>query len=294
MRWMVWLFLFAFVATVSAQELDCTVTVNTDALLSGPDKDNAAGLAKQIQDYVNSYRWTGEDFKGPKIKVTMSIQLLTASNGVFTGQAFIASQRPIYKSSDVSPMIRVIDNSWRFAYAKDQQLNHDEFHFISLTGFIDYYMNIVLGFDYDSYDPLGGSKFFQKASNIVTQGQNGDYPDGWQPGGSGTYSRYSLAGDALSGKFEEFRKAFFDYEYNGIDMLSTQRDSAQVVIAGALNKIADVVIQSGTRSAFAKVFFDAKYSEIAEALRGYADTSVLQKLSIADQSHQSTYTKYLK
>ena len=90
-----------------------------------------------------------------------------------------------------------------------------------------------------------------------------------------------------------FRKAVYDYEYNGIDMLTTQRDSAQAVIANSLNKIADVVIQSGTRSALAKVFFDAKYQEIADALKDYPDKGIFQKLSIADQSHQSTYSKYL-
>lgn len=293
MKWMLWLLMLGLSWTVSAQEIESTVTINSDALPSGTDKDNIANLARDLQNYINSYRWTGEEFKGPKIKVTLSIQLQTASNGVYTAQAFVASQRPIYKSNDMSPMVRILDNAWQFNYAKDQSLYHDEFHFNALTGFVDYYMYVVLGFDYDSYDPLGGSKFFQRASNIVAQGQNGDYPTGWQPGGSGTYSRNALAADVLSGKYEEFRKAFCDYEYNGIDLFSTQKDTAQAAVAAALNKITDVVIQNGSRSALAKVFFDAKYSEIADALRDYPDKGILQKLSVADQSHQSTYLKYV-
>jgi len=162
-----------------------------------------------------------------------------------------------------------------------------------LAGFIDYYIYVILGFDADSFEPLSGTQYFQKASNIVAQAQNSDYSTGWQSGGSGTYSRYALVTDALSGKYEAFRKAFFDYEYNGIDLLSTQKDTAQAVIASSLDKMADLVIQSGTRSAFVKVFFDAKYLEIADALKDYQDKGVLQKLSIADQAHQSTYAKYL-
>ena len=296
MKWLAYLVVFAFASVAAAQEIDCTVTLNSDAL-NPSDRVNIQNLGSDIQNYINSYRWTGEDFKGPKIKVTLTIYLMSVTSGtngqVYTTQAFVASQRPIYKNKDVSTMLRLIDNSWQFSYQKDKPLQHDEYHFDPLVGFIDYYMYIVLGFDYDSYDPLGGTKYFQHASNIVAQAQNGDYPQGWQQGGSGTFSRYALVTDVLSGGYEAFRKAFYDYQYNGIDLLTTQRDSAQAKIANSLNKIADVVIQSGTRSALAKVFFDAKYLEITDALKDYPDKGVLQKMSIVDQSHQSTYAKYL-
>ena len=297
MKWIVLVLLLAFVSVAGAQEIDCTVTLNADAL-NPSDRVNIQNLGTDIQNYINGYKWT-QSFKGPKIKVTLTIYLMSVTSStstagqVYTAQAFLASQRPVYKSTNVSPMVRVIDNSWQFLYQKDQPLHHDEFHFDPLAGFLDYYMYVVLGFDADSFEQLSGTQYFQKASNIVAQAQNGDYPQGWQPGGSGTYSRYALVTDALSGKYEAFRRAFFDYEYNGIDLLSTQKDTAQATIANALNRISDLVIQSGTRGALVKMFFDAKYLEIADALKDYRDKSIFQKLSIADQSHQSTYSKYL-
>ncbi len=297
MKWFACLIVFAFASVAVAQEIDCTVTVDAGALNSS-DRVNIQNLGSAVQNYINSFKWTnGDDFKGPKIKTTLTIYLMSVATGTngqdYTANAFIASQRPIYRSSDISPMLRVIDNSWKFNYQKDTPLQHDEFHFNSLTGFIDYYIYVVLGIDADSFVPLDGTKYFQHASNIVAQAQNSDYPQGWQQGGSGTFSRYGLVTDAMSGTYEAFRRAFYDYEYNGIDMLTTQRDSAQTVIARSLNKIADVFMGSGTRSALAKVFFDAKYQEIADALKDYPDKTVLQKLSIVDQSHQLTYSKYL-
>lgn len=276
---------------VKAQEINATVTLNYDAL-SGTSRENVSSLGSAIQDYINSYQWTGQNFNGPKIPVTLNIYLLSASGGVYSAQAFVGSQRPVYKSSKMSPMLRVMDNSWQFTYTQGQPLLHDQFHFNSLTGFIDYYMYIVLGFDYDSYDPMGGTKYFQDASNIVAQGQNGNYPQGWGPTSSGTYSRYSLVNEVLSGKYEIFRKSFYQYEYNGIDLLSTEPDTAQANIAKALTNIANIVLQSGSPSTLIRVFFDAKYQEIANALRGYPDKGILQKLAIVDQAHQSTYTKY--
>jgi hypothetical protein len=289
---------FAFASFAAAQEIDCTATLNADAL-NPSDRVDIQSLGTDVQNYVNSYRWTGGDFKGPKIKVTLTIYLMSVSTStsatgkLYTAQAFVASQRPVYKSSNASPMVRVIDNSWQFAYQKDQPMHHDEFHFDPLAGFIDYYMYIILGFDGDSFEPLSGTSYFQRASNIVDQAQNSNYTQGWEPGGSGTYSRYALVSDELSGKYEIFRKAFYDYEYNGIDLLSTQKDTAQAAIARALDKIADLAIQSGARSALVKMFFDAKYLEIADALKDYPDKGIFQKLSIADQAHQSTYSKYL-
>lgn len=300
MKWLTLWLIWAFVSVATAQEIDCTVTLNADAL-NPSDRVNIQNLGNDIQNYVNSYRWTGGGFKGPKIKVTMTVYLMSVSTPsagagqVYNAQAFVASQRPVYPpgNTNTSPMVRVIDNSWEFAYQKDQPLHHDEFRFDPLAGFIDYYMYVILGFDADSFKPLDGTQYFQRASNIDAQAQNSDYPQGWQQGGSGTYSRYALVTDALSGNYELFWRAFYDYQYNGIDLLSTQKDTAQAVIANSLGKISDLVIQSGMRSALVKMFFDAKYLEIADALKDYRDKGVFQKLSIADQAHLSTYSKYL-
>ena len=174
MKWLVLLLTFASFSIAAAQEINATVTLNYDAL-SGTDRENVTDLGSAIQNYINTYQWTGQNFRGPKIQVTMNIYLMSGSNGVYAAQAFVGSQRPIYKSSNVSPMMRVMDNAWQFAYTKGQPLLHDQFHFNSLTGFVDYYMYMVLGFDYDSYDPMGGTKYFQDASNIVAQGQNSTY-----------------------------------------------------------------------------------------------------------------------
>lgn len=292
MKWLILLVTLTSFSMATAQEINATVTLNYDAL-SGTDRENVTNLRTDIQNYINTYQWTGQDFKGPKIQVTLNIYLLSGSNGVYSAQAFIGSQRPIYKSSNVSPMLRIMDNAWQFAYTQGQPLLHDQFHFNSLTGFIDYYMYVVLGYDFDSYDPMGGTKYFQDASNVVAQGQNSTYAQGWQPTSSGSYSRYSLVNEMLSGKYDLFRKAFYQYEYNGIDLLSTERDSAQATIAKSLTEIANLVLQSGTRSTVIRVFFDAKYQEIANALEGYPDKSILQKLAIVDQAHQSTYEKYV-
>jgi hypothetical protein len=37
---------------------------------------------------------------------------------------------------------------------------------------VAFYVNIILGLDYDSFSPEGGTLFFQRAEAIVTNAQN--------------------------------------------------------------------------------------------------------------------------
>lgn len=293
---MKWIFVLTTLTSFSfatAQEINAKVSLNYTAL-TGSDAANVYGLGNAIRNYINDFQWTNGSFTGPAIPVTFEIYLLSASNGVYSAQAFIGSQRPIYNSSNMSPMVRIFDNAWQFNYTQGEPLLHNQFSFNPLTGFIDYYMYIVLGFDADSYSPMGGTKYFQDASNIVAQAQSSNYSEGWQASTSGDYSRYGLVTDLLSGNYDGFRTAFYNYEYNGIDMLTTQPDSAQAVIAAAMDTVVDIVRQSGAVGTLIRVFFNAKYQEIANALRGYPHDAILKQLARIDPTHRSAYIDDLK
>ncbi len=293
---MKWIFLLACVFSIPAaraQEINANVSLNYSAL-SGDDAANVSVLGPAIESYINDYDWSNGSYTGPTIPVTLQIYLLSASNGVYSAQAFIGSERAVYRSSDFSPIVRILDNSWQFAYTQGEPLLHDQFNFNSLTGFIDYYMDIVLGFDCDSYNQMGGTKYFQSAANIVARAENSNFSDGWQPSTSGGYSRYGLVNDLLSGGYDVFRTAFYNYEYNGIDMLTTRPDSAQAVIAASVDTIASIAQQAGTLGSVIRVFFDAKYQEIANALEGYHGEAILKELALVDPTHQAVYRKSSK
>ena len=49
---------------------------------------------------------------------------------------------------------------------------HDELTFEALTGFIDYYAYMMLGYDFDSFAELGGSDYFAKAQDVVDLAQS--------------------------------------------------------------------------------------------------------------------------
>ena len=86
-----------------------------------------------------------------------------------------------------------------------------------------------------------------------------------------------------------FREGFYDYFY-GIDIYSQNKKVAQREIVRFVNKVASIKDKINPRSVLLKTFFDAKYGEIIEKLKGYPDRKkVLLKLMKIDPAHSAKY-----
>ncbi len=67
-------------------------------------------------------------------------------------------------------MLNFVDNNFQFRYVEFQTLEFDpSAHRANLISVLAYYVYIMLGVDYDSFSPLGGTEFFQMAEKIVKQ-----------------------------------------------------------------------------------------------------------------------------
>jgi len=173
-----------------AQELNCKVTVNMEKIATG-NKELLANFGRTIEDYMNKTRFTSERWDGPKIDCGLNILISTASDNNYSAQVVVTSQRPIYKSLKNSLMLNINDGSWSFLYEKDQALQSNQSVYDPITSLIDYYANVIIGFDVDSYEKLGGSAYFTKALDLVNLGATSQYSNGWQ-NSSAAYSRRGL------------------------------------------------------------------------------------------------------
>src|SRR5512143_4124793 len=163
------LLLFILAVPAAAQELDCNVTIDMEQLTSEA-RENLAEFVSQIRQYMNGYHWTKEGIEGDKIQCTIQIKILGSSaQNHYTAQAFIGSQRQIYRLGRNSAMLRILDDKWDFDYTRNQSLTHDEYRFDPLLSFLDFYGNVIIGYEFDSYKPDDGTQFFQKALEIVNK-----------------------------------------------------------------------------------------------------------------------------
>ncbi len=289
------LFIFLFIISTSAYaQLDCDITVNTDKIVQF--RDQLQNFEQDIENYLNSQRWTNDDLGGEKIKCTISIFFVSASaEGNYSAQVFIGSQRPIFvgknPSAKSTPLVRIFDDKWDFSYIKGQPLYRSESQFDALTDFLDFYAYLIVGFDYDSYEKTSGTPYFQKSYNVCNQAPSS--AKGWDRASGNNYSRFQFIEDIVNPKFLPFREGFYQYHYRGLDLLATKPENGYKNMVGFLNQIAEIKKLSA-RNVLFKTFFETKYGELAEVFKKYSDSSIYQLLIAIDQAHQSSYEEAAK
>lgn len=290
---------FAFLVTVivlapvpvelRSQELDATVKVNYEAVATS-NKDLLRSFPDDVKEYLNNYKW-GPDDLDEKIKCTVDIfvQSVVGENR-YSAQVFVGSQRPIYGLEKSSAVVRLFDDTWEFTYVRNRPINHNSYSFDDLSSFLDFYAFVAIGYDYDTYESLSGTPFFQKAADIASLGRSSGIK-GWQPSTS-NYSRPKLVDELLNNKFAPLRQASYKYHFTGLDSLAFAPQHAYSNILHALEAIALLRRQVDPRNVVIKAFFDSKYLEIADLFMSYPDPGVYVQLATFDPAHQSTYEQY--
>lgn len=286
---------FLFVVTVySIAQIECDVTINTQSIPAATDR--LQSFERDIENYINSNKWSTEDLGGEKIKCSMNIFFVSSSgDNSYQAQVFIGSTRPVYvgntASNRKSPMLRIFDDKWEFSYTRGQPLYRNDTQFDPLTDFIDFYMYLILGFDFDSYEKLGGTPYFLKAQTLVNQAPSGN--KGWERGTATTYNKYMLAEEINSPKYQPFREGWYLYHYKGLDLLATKPDVAYKNMVKFIENIAEIR-KTTPRGILFRTFFETKYEELADVFRGYNDKKIYQLLISVDQAHQNAYEQAAK
>jgi hypothetical protein len=104
----------------------------------------------------------------------------------------------------------------------------------NLTAVFAYWINMILGFDYDSFSPRGGNVYFQKAQNIINNAPEGRNISGWKAF-DGTRNRYWLAENLLNSRYNIFHDAIYNYYRKGMDKLYDEEANARMQILNVLN-----------------------------------------------------------
>ncbi|MCW8802869.1 MAG: DUF4835 family protein [Ignavibacteriaceae bacterium] len=286
MKYTILFFLFFSFAAI-AQELNCKVEVNYQNLPVN-NRELLADFGGVIESYLNNTRYTNEDYS-QKIDCSVSIFFTGASSDVdYSAQIVIISQRPIYQSTNNSPILTVNDGQWQFKYQKGQALYANQTSFDPLTSFLDYYAMIIIGMDMDTFEPLGGTIYFKRAQDIVNLGANSGASLGWQSSSS-VYNRWGLVNEILSTTYSFFRNSIFDYHY-GLDIYKQNKELGQQKIASLIDVLWIMYEKLGSlNSVYIRTFFDSKSGEIIDHLRDYPDKEIFSKLKKIDPPHSSKY-----
>lgn len=291
MKTILFFLVFSFPLLIYSQELNCSVNVNYEAVPSA-NTDYLTGFASQVQDYMNSTKFTDLDFGGDKITCSLDIYFTGATSNVdYTAQIVVTSQRPIYKSTDTSPILQINDGNWSFSYQKDQPFYYNPNTFDPLTSLLNFYAYVIIGMDMDTWQAMAGTPVFNKAFDVVNMAATSPNAKGWTTS-TGTYSRKGLITDILNERYRPFREAIYDYYY-GIDIYAQNKKIGQQKIVELINTLNAMRNKLDINSVFVKVFFNAKSGEIVDRLKGYPDKNIFVILERLDPPHTAKYQQAL-
>ena len=152
------------------QELNATINVTSTSKQNMQiDKSIFENLELSLMDFINGTKWTEHNYEVPeKIECSFSLNITSASGSNFSGTLTLQSNRPIYNSTYSSPIYNLVDNDISFNYIDNQSLEFNENSYTSnLTSLFAFYIYMIIGSDYDTFSPLGGTPYFTKAFEVV-------------------------------------------------------------------------------------------------------------------------------
>ena len=291
------LFLSIMPVILSAQELNCNIQVSAQRI-QGSNRQVFESMQKDLYQFMNNTVWTNHVYSYAErldcnILINLTDQL---SADEFKGTIQIQLSRPVFNTTYKSTMLNFIDNNFQFRYVEFQPLEFDPTTYRSnLVSVLAYYAYIVLGFDYDSFSPLGGTEFYQIAEKIVTSAQNAPEP-GWKPyDGSRNKNRYWLVKNALDKEYEGVRQFLYDYNMNGLDKMESRIAEARTSMVESLKLIQDVYRKKPDPFMYiVQVVMDAKSDELINVFTDAfpeEKSRVVQILTEIDPANKAKYEK---
>lgn len=282
---------------IYGQELNCNIQISAQRI-QGSNRQVFETMQRDIYEFMNNTVWTNHVYSyAERIDCNILINLTDQlSADEFKGTIQIQLRRPVFNTTYNSTMLNFIDNSFQFKYVEFQPLEFDpNTHRSNLVSVLAYYSYIILGFDYDSFSPLGGTEFFQIAEKIVTNAQNAP-EQGWKPyDGSRNRNRYWLVKNILDKQYEEVRQFMYEYNINGMDKMESKVTEARIAMVESLKLLQTVYRRKpDPYMYYLIVVLEARSDELVNiysAAFPEEKSRVIQILTEIDPANKSKYEK---
>lgn len=261
-RFILILICFSF-HNVDAQELTCQVSVIAPTLQSNPaNQEIIESLQSSVFEFINNTKWTTDQYQlHERIECNVLINIQDkVSSDEFRGSIQISSSRPVFNSGYKTRLFNYSDPNLQFRYLRNTSIIFKpDNHYDNLADVLAFYVYMVIGYDYDSYSVQGGTPYFNKAMQIVSNCQNAPEP-GWKPS-EGNRNRYWLIQNATQALFIPLRKCYYDFHKNGFDNAYSNREESLTTMFNAIKSL-EVIHKARPNSFNVQLFFTAKNDEL--------------------------------
>lgn len=285
-------FIIVFIVTLirvqpgQAQELNAKVNIISAQIGTTVDKKVFQTLQSSLVNFLNKRKWTNDVFEAnEKIECSFLLNLQSVVEpNVYKGTLTVQAARPVYNTNYPSPLVNFIDNEVSFRYVEFQPIEFNENRIAgteplaaNLSALFAYYVNIILGLDYDSFAPRGGDPFFQKANVIVNAAPEGRSIAGWKPF-DGQRNRYWLSENLQNSRYALVHDAIYTYYRQGMDKMAENENDAREQLINALSMLNTLHAETPNLMIM-PFFFQGKTDEI---IRIFKKGTMQEKIKVQD------------
>ena len=255
-------FVFIFSTLSWGQAVRVTLNVNSD-LIDQTTINPVKTLKKAAQDFLNNTKWTSSrEMNAAEIDIEMLLTISSVNNNLFAASLQVQSGRLVYNTNYNSPLVNFFDESFGFTYQEFQPFYYDVNRYNNnLISVLSYYINLVIGMEMDSFSPLGGTAYFERARTIANAAQASN-AQGWQAN-QGQNGRYDIIDALSSTAFNDFRNLVYSYHRKGLDTMTDTPKEAKETIAAQLITLENLMRRQ-PNAYLIQAFFDAKAEEISQ------------------------------
>jgi len=260
---------------ITAQSIISTIKLEATRLTPKEQNDLQA-LAREISSYINEFEYTDE---GYDLKIYYDMQIFVESVTVAGSEKLYHAQVAITNRADQ----RYFDRRWVFVYTPNDPLFHiGVFH--TITSFIDFYVNLIIGGEFDLIEPLQGSKYYNNAKVIASRGKISSHAQGWR-------NREIRIDDISSNwRLRDAKGKYSDFLY----LLYDEQKPAEAL--KSLNEVLNLfrdIFEINSLDKYPIEFLSAHVEELSEAVYGYRRRELFERLIIINPTNLKTYQLYL-
>jgi len=286
------IFLFSSISQIFSAEIESHVYVDLEKIDQNI-RYNVTSLGTDLESYINNTEFTDLNWEGPKIPIDISIVLSGGGRNVYSAQIIIISKRYIDGTDqETSVALKLYDKNWTFKYSMGASHSYNPLQFDNFKTLIDFYMLLIIAYDADLYGELDGNKIYNEAKRIILLGTNAGAKGFETYSQPGDLTKNNIINEFIDPRYDEFRKLMFAYFFDGLDLMSTEKENALDNISNVIKEMAAFKKRKLTSaSVMMQIFFDSKADEIASTLKGYKDKEVFDNLRYLDPSNSILYNE---
>ena len=279
MRFITYSSLLLFFFKLSSQQLNCEVVVNSN-FINQTEKEIFINLERNIESFLNTNDWDNQSLKNfEKIDCTLIITVLSHSDSFFNCNFEVKSFRPVYNTDYNTNIFLFKDNGVSFNYESNQYILRSDNRFESdLASILEFYANLIIGLDKDTFALNSGKSNFLNSKKILDFASSNSQSNMWsQNYNNGRINKYWLVENLVSPNYSTIKEIYYDYHRKGLDVLIEDKEDALQTISETIGKF-NLINRLRPNSIMQQMFFQSKNDEIISLYKNHNNESYLKDL----------------